>query len=492
MSIRGGDCTADTNKRVDPHSRSAISSGDIIIPIYREFSADALTPTEAFTRLCRFDEPGFLLESMSGIGGGARFSYVGHRPRPISIGDGDPLASLHSLVHSRVEPVKDLPPFVGGAVGYVSYEVARHFEKLPISKGGSPRLPESSFLYVDDLAVFDHASSRLLLITLHRPEVEKREAALDRIERMRQRLFEPITTFDGDGPMPAARTSISTGRRGSSWTANISRAKFFAMAEQAREYILGGEIFQVVLSQRFSKPLLTSPSEIYRQLRIVNPSPYMFHLALGQGRHIIGASPELLVKVDGGQVETRPLAGTRWRGGDESSDATLETELRADEKERAEHIMLVDLGRNDIGRVALPGSVRTPRLMDVERYSHVMHLSSTVTGTLDADRDCLDALRSTFPAGTVTGAPKIRAMEIIAELEPEQRGVYGGAVGMIGVGGDLDVAITLRTLVIADGVIHVQAGAGIVADSDMEAEYQETINKAKAIFAAVERAEERL
>ncbi|WP_415840829.1 anthranilate synthase component I family protein, partial [Nocardiopsis rhodophaea] len=275
------------------------------------------------------------------------------------------------------------------------------------------------------------------------------------------------------------------------WRPNTTRAEFTERVRRAREYILAGDAFQVVLSQRFSKPLRARPIDVYRHLRAVNPSPYMYQLNLGGGRHVIGASPELLVQTEGRRVRTRPLAGTRPRGGDTASDLALERELRADDKERAEHVMLVDLGRNDIGRVCAPGTVRPERFCEVERFSHVMHLSSTVVGDLAADADCLDALRSAFPAGTLSGAPKIRAMEIIAELEAERRGVYGGALGHIGFGGDADLAIALRTLVVADGEVHAQSGAGVVADSDPEAEYAETLHKAGAMFTAVHNAEVR-
>jgi anthranilate synthase component 1 len=261
------------------------------------------------------------------------------------------------------------------------------------------------------------------------------------------------------------------------------------MVDAARERILAGDAFQVVLSQRFSKPLGARPFDVYRQLRAINPSPYMYHLALGGDRHVVGTSPELLVRVEGDRVETRPLAGTRRRGAADDEDGAMERELLADEKERAEHVMLVDLGRNDVGRVAVPGTVAVERLMDVERYSHVMHISSTVAGRLPGGGDSLDALRAAFPAGTVSGAPKIRAMEIIAELEPEQRGCYAGALGYVGFGGNLDMAITLRTVVIAGGRAYVQAGAGIVADSDPGREFEETLQKAGAMFQAIAQAE---
>jgi anthranilate synthase component 1 len=276
---------------------------------------------------------------------------------------------------------------------------------------------------------------------------------------------------------------------GQTWTSNLTRGAFEAMVDAAREHILAGQVFQVVLAQRFAKPLGARPFDVYRCLRALNPSPYMFHLSLGEGRHLVGTSPEVLVRVEGPRVVTRPLAGTRRRDADPARDLELEQELLRDEKERAEHVMLVDLGRNDVGRVAKPGSVRVERLMEVERYSHVMHISSTVSGELARGQTSLDALRAAFPAGTVSGAPKIRAMEIIAELEPDRRGSYAGALGYVGFDGNLDMAITLRTIAIAGGVAYIQAGAGVVADSRPEREYEETLEKAGAMFAAVEQAE---
>ncbi|MET9699669.1 anthranilate synthase component I family protein [Streptomyces sp. NPDC006529] len=475
------------------------------VPLYVELLDDALTPVTAFARLCGPQEPGLLLESVIGTDttvAVARYSYIAHRTLPLPLGDGDPLLALQPLADRDVAPLPGLPPFHGGAVGYLGYESARHFERLPAAAGPGPDMPESVFLQADDLVVFDHATRRVLITTLHDTAAETYEDAVARIAATHDRLYatgpyaDPTyagraaghgTTGTGFRPLAPARTAAQQDR--SAWRAHTTEERFLDMVDTAREYIRAGDVFQVVLSQRFSKPLAAEPLDVYRHLRAVNPSPYMFHLTLGGGRHVIGASPELLVKVENGRAQTRPLAGTRWRGTDAAADAALEAELLADEKECAEHVMLVDLGRNDIGRIAAPGTVRVDRLMEVERYSHVMHLSSTVSGDLAEGRTPLDALRSTFPAGTVSGAPKIRAMEIIAELEDERRGVYGGALGFIGTGGDLDTAIALRTLVIADGRAWVQAGAGVVADSDPAAEYRETLNKAQALFAAVERAE---
>lgn len=480
-----------------PEAARALADAHAFVPLYVELLADALSPVTAFDRLCGPEEPGLLLESVIGTESSvavARYSYIAHRTTPVPLGDADPLVALQRLTDRDVAHVPGLPPFHGGAVGYLGYESARHFERLPTAQGPGPGMPESVFLHADDLVVFDHATRRLLITTLHDTAAETYEDAVARLSSTRDRLLTDPAPYGGSGsgvdtrPLVPTRTSEQQDR--SAWRAHTSEERFLDMVDTAREYIRAGDIFQVVLSQRFSKPLSARPVDVYRHLRAVNPSPYMFHLTLGGGRHVIGASPELLVKVENGRAQTRPLAGTRWRGTDAAADAALEAELLADEKECAEHVMLVDLGRNDIGRVAAPGTVRVDRLMEVERYSHVMHLSSTVSGDLADGRTPLDALRSTFPAGTVSGAPKIRAMEIIAELEEDRRGVYGGALGFIGTGGCLDTAIALRTLVIADGKAWVQAGAGVVADSDPAAEYRETLNKAQALFAAVERAEE--
>ncbi|MGH7902794.1 MAG: anthranilate synthase component I family protein, partial [Candidatus Dormibacteraceae bacterium] len=438
------------------------------------------TPVRAYSQLCPPGTPGFLLESVEGGERLARFSFIGCRAEHLALGDGDPLVALSEVAAEQVTRTAQdgLPRFHGGAVGYLGYEAARHFERIPTAAGPAPDLPESAFLRAEDLAMFDHVTGRLRLLTYHRPDREDAVHAERRLDEMEDRLYRDLR----DG------SSRPAGRPGS-WSPNVTRAGFEAMVEAAREHILAGDAFQVVVSQRFATPLSARPFDVYRCLRALNPSPYMYFLSLGAGRFIVGTSPELLVRVEGGRVETRPLAGTRRRGTSPESDLALERELLGDAKERAEHVMLVDLGRNDVGRVARPGSVRVERLMEVERYSHVMHISSTVAGELTETKSSLDALRAAFPAGTVSGAPKIRAMEIIASLEPERRGAYAGCLGYVGFGGNLDMAITLRTIVIAEGRAYVQAGAGVVADSRPEREYQETLEKAGALFAAVESAE---
>ena len=455
----------------------ALAQQHRLIPVYREVLADMLTPVRAYTLLCPQDEPGFLLESVEGGERLARYSFIGASPQPIDLGAGNPLTALAVVAEESTAPVPGLPRFHGGAVGYIGYEAARHFERLPQSQGAPPRMPESAFLQAEDMAVFDHVTRRLKLMTIHRPDREEYGDAIARIDAMERRLAEDAAPL---GPAP---------EDGVPWEPNMSRGSFHAMVDASRAPIRAGDAFQVVVSQRFRKRLGARPFDIYRCLRAINPSPYMFFVSLGGGRHVVGTSPEKLVQVEGRRVETRPLAGTRRRGADPAEDAALEKELLSDLKERAEHVMLVDLGRNDVGRVARPGTVKVDRLMEVERYSHVMHISSTVSGELREGCTSLDALRAAFPAGTVSGAPKIRAMEVIAELEPEQRGVYAGSLGYVGFGGNLDMAITLRTLVVAGGEVFVQAGAGVVADSRPEREYEETLEKAGAMFKAVEMAE---
>jgi anthranilate synthase component 1 len=462
-----------------------------LVPVHRELLADMLTPVRAYSLLCPPGEPGFLLESVEGGERLARYSFIGYRPRPLELGDGDPLPALARVAAERPAPQRGLPYFLGGAVGYLGYEVARHFERLPVAAGPPPPMPESAFLLAENLAVFDHATQRLRLLTLHRPGEEPYQAAEARLAEMEERLLGASAAdehFRARGSAPSPRPA-SAGGEGAVWASNVTRGQYESMVDAAREHILAGDAFQVVPSQRFRKPLAARPFDVYRCLRGINPSPYMYYLSLGGDRHVVGTSPELLARVVGDLVVNRPLAGTRRRGRDPEQDAALERELLADEKERAEHVMLVDLGRNDVGRVAAPGSVRVERLMEIERYSHVMHISSTVTGRLAPGRTGLDALRAAFPAGTVSGAPKIRAMEIIAELELEQRGCYSGSLGYVGFGGNLDMAITLRTIVIAEGTAYIQVGGGVVADSNPAREYEETLEKAGAMFAAVEQAE---
>ncbi len=456
----------------------ALARDHALIPVYREVLADMLTPVRAYSLLCPPGSPGFLLESVEGGERLARYSFIGFEPKPLELSADDPLAALRRVAAEVTAPVKGVPRFHGGAVGYLGYETARHFERLPVAEGAPPPMPESAFLRADDLAVFDHVTRRLKLLTIHRPGREDYEAAVGRIDEMERRL----------GSDQVA--SYPRGTDGARWESNVTKGQFESMVDAAREHILAGDAFQIVVSQRFRKPLEASPFDVYRCLRAINPSPYMYYLSLGGDRHVVGTSPEKLIQVEGARVETRPLAGTRRRGADPAEDMKLEKELLSDLKERAEHVMLVDLGRNDVGRVARAGTVSVDRLMEVERYSHVMHISSTVSGQLRDGCTSLDALRAAFPAGTVSGAPKIRAMEVIAELEPDQRGVYAGSLGYVSFGGNLDMAITLRTVVVAEGVAYVQAGAGVVADSRPEREFDETLEKARAMLKAIDMAED--
>jgi len=461
-----------------PEDARALAKDHALIPVYREVLADMLTPVRAYTLLCPPGSPGFLLESVEGGERQARYSFIGFEPKPLDMSLDDPLAALRAVASEVTAPVKGIPRFHGGVVGYLGYETARHFERLPVASGAPPPMPESAFLRADELAVFDHVTRRLKLLTIYRPEREDYGAAVERIDAMEQRLAsDQVAVFE-------------RGADGARWESNVSKGQYEAMVDAAREHILAGDAFQIVVSHRYRKPLEASPFDVYRCLRAINPSPYMYYLSLGGDRHVVGTSPEKLIQVEGKRVETRPLAGTRRRGADPAEDLRLEKELLNDLKERAEHVMLVDLGRNDVGRVARPGTVRVDRLMEVERYSHVMHISSTVSGELRDGCTSIDALRAAFPAGTVSGAPKIRAMEVIAELEPDQRGVYAGALGYVGFGGNLDMAITLRTVVAAEGIAYVQVGAGVVADSRPEREFEETQEKAAPMFMAIEMAED--
>jgi anthranilate synthase component 1 len=390
----------------------------------------------------------------------------------------DPLG-LAERELARLHPVSisGLPRFHGGLVGYLSYEVARYFESLPCPAPDPQGLPESIFMLADTLLVFDHLTHRIKVVSHAHLDGDVDAAyqeATCKIDDLVNRLEQPMHS-EAPKNAPPDKPEVSS---------NVTRAEFEAAVSRAKEYIYAGDIIQTVLSQRLARPT----TAIYRALRSINPSPYMYYLHLGDF-YIVGASPELLVRVEDGTVSTHPIAGTRHRGKDAVEDAALEEELRHDEKERAEHIMLVDLGRNDIGRISEPGTVEATQLMDVERYSHVMHLVSHVQGRLRPGLSQFDALRACFPAGTVSGAPKIRAMEIVAELEKEKRGPYAGAVGYFDFSGNLDTAITIRTIVIKDNGAYIQAGAGIVADSVPEREYRESLNKAQALLSAIEQAE---
>jgi anthranilate synthase component 1 len=466
-----------------------------VVPVAREVYADLTTPISAFMALAEGVEHAFLLESVSGGERMGRYSFIGVGDRETITAHGDevvvenggvvgeraadPLTVVERrLAAGTVARVPGLPRFVGGAVGYVGYEVAAGFERVPRHDNEVP-VPDMAFMLADIVIAFDHARRVMQVIAPVRPGAASAAAydrALGRIDAALRRI--------DAGPAGARLGAVGVAAQ-VPLTAETTRDEFLASVERAKEYIEAGDVFQVVLSQRFSAPYEGDGLDLYRVLRAVNPSPYMFYLRT-RDVTLVGSSPEPLVRVEGDTVLTRPLAGTRPRGADLAEDGRLRADLLADEKERAEHVMLVDLGRNDLGRVCTPGSVTVDELMEVENYSHVMHIVSNVTGTLAPDRTAFDALRATFPAGTVSGAPKIRAMEIIRELEPAARGPYAGTVGYVGLDGAMDMCITIRTFVIAAGRAYLQSGAGIVADSDPQREYEETLHKAKALHRALE------
>jgi anthranilate synthase component 1 len=459
-----------------------------LVPVYREIVADMETPVSAFLKI-NHGGNSFLLESVEGGQRLARYSFIGTEPyRDLTVkatDKTDPLDIIAEELHQyQVVPLEGLPRFAGGAVGYLSYETVNRFENLPSPEKDSLKLPEARFMFVDTMLVFDHVTHKIKVLSYVKlnGDIDKEyQKAVAKIDDLVTRLQHPYTN------KKAARSKAGPNST-SNLTSNTTQKDFEANVKKIKEYITAGEAIQVVYSQRLSQLTDLPPFEIYRALRTINPSPYMFYLDYGQYQ-IVGASPEVLVRVEDGNVMTRPLAGSRPRGKTPEEDAALEKELRNDEKERAEHIMLVDLGRNDIGRVSQAGTVKVSELMDVERYSHIMHLVTHVQGKLRPEMDAFDALRACFPAGTVSGAPKVRAMEIIAELEPEKRGPYAGAVGYFSFSGNMDMAIAIRTMVVKKGVAYVQAGAGIVYDSIPSREYEESLNKASALLKALEQAE---
>ena len=373
--------------------------------------------------------------------------------------------------------------FGGGAVGYLSYEAVNYFERLPSPEPDPLGVPESVFMLTTTFMIFDHLRHKIRVVSHAHLNGDVERAYAESV----QRIDEVVSRLESPLRVPASSDRPAKGHQ-PEVTYNMTRERYEEMVRRVKKYIYDGDVIQTVVSQRLARRTTAHPFQIYRALRAINPSPYMYYLELDDF-HIVGASPELLVQAQDGNVATHPIAGTLRRGDGPDEDAALERRLRSDEKERAEHIMLVDLGRNDIGRVSEPGTVKVTQLMDVERYSHVMHLVSHVTGKLRDDHTSYDALRACFPAGTLSGAPKIRAMEIIAELEPEKRGPYGGAVGYFDFSGNMDTAITIRTLVMKEGVAYVQAGGGIVYDSAPEREYQETLDKASAVLRAIDEAE---
>lgn len=471
-----------------------------LIPLFREILADMETPVSAFKKIDD-GHTSFLLESIEGGEKWARYSFLGSGSgklfrtqgqrfqwleNGVLVREGEALDPLNELQQSLAayQPVAlpELPRFFGGAVGYLGYDMVRHVERLP---DGNPRQIgswESTFFLCDTLLIFDNTRQTIKVVSnVHLgagvDPAQAYAAAGERIETLIQRLRTPLPARVSRPPSASPRP----------FTANFTREDFILAVERAKEYVRAGDVFQVVLSQRFSTQLQADPFDVYRALRTINPSPYMFFLRFGETL-VVGASPEVLVRKEGDRVELRPIAGTRPRGASLEADLRFEQELLEDPKERAEHIMLVDLGRNDLGRVCSAGTVEVSELMVIERYSHVMHIVSNVRGQLPPEQDAFGVFRATFPAGTLSGAPKIRAMEIIDELEPCRREIYGGAVGYFSFNGNMDMAIAIRTLVIQGEEIFLQAGAGIVADSDPQAEFEETLNKAQGVMKAVQMA----
>ncbi|MCX6357267.1 MAG: anthranilate synthase component I [Candidatus Aureabacteria bacterium] len=471
-----------------------------LIPVYKEIMADMETPLSAFLKLER-GRYAFLLESVEGGEKIGRYSFLGSNPEKVFKARGarvtieehgsqrviegvsDPLGELARMM-AAYTPVatRGLPRFCGGAVGYMAYDAVRYFEHLPEKNQDDLGLPDLFFILTDTILIFDHVRHTIKIVSNAHVAGDPRaayEEAIKKIERIEACI---------KNPLPPRALELTPAAEEVPFRSNVTRAEFESMVERAKEYIRAGDVIQVVLSQRLEAEVHAPPFNIYRALRSVNPSPYMYYLQFGD-TFLVGSSPEIHIRCEDDMVEVRPIAGTRPRGIDEAEDRRLEQELLADPKERAEHIMLVDLGRNDIGRVCVYGSVVPKELMVVERYSHVMHIVSDIQGRLRPGANAFDALRASFPAGTVSGAPKIRAMEIIDELENRRRGPYAGAVGYFSFTGNLDSCITIRTILIKGNTAYVQAGAGIVADSVPEREYEETLNKARAMLRAIAMAE---
>ena len=485
-----------------------IASQANTIPLYTQLLSDQLTPVSAFNRMAVGAEHAFLLESVIGGEKVARYSFIAVDPTVVFEATGhdyvvaptdgplrssaaaDPLAELESLLASyRAHHLPELPRFVGGAVGYASYDVARYYEQLPHAPVDDRGLPDLLFGIYDTMVVFDHVQKLIKVVAHAHVDRDGVDGGYEDAAQRIQRVVETLSDARASGVTPVAPGGDSR----HDYVSNFERADFEAAVERCKDYIRAGDIFQVVVSQRLGVETSADSFNIYRSLRAVNPSPFMFYLKSPRVV-LVGASPEVLCRVEDGAVTNRPLAGTRPRGRNESEDLALEQELLADPKERAEHVMLVDLGRNDVGRVCQPGTIKLGELLTVERYSHVMHICSNVTGILSPGKTAFDALRAVLPVGTVSGAPKIRAMEIIDELEPTRRGPYAGAVGYIDFAGNMDTCIALRTLVITEPTspkrrVYAQVGAGIVADSEPANEYRETLSKAQGMLKAIEVAE---
>jgi len=464
-----------------------------LIPVYREILADTETPVSAFSKIS--GKYSFLLESVEGGENIGRYSFLGCDPYRVVISekgsvsvDGkragcDPLKVIKELLSEYI-PVKTegLPRFHGGAVGYLGYDIVRHIEDIPDTNPDDLKVPDCQLMLSDTLLVFDHVKHKIMIVSNARVKGSPSKAydtAVKKIDAVAKKLRTPASLR----PMDLS----ARGGKKAKVLPGMTKKQYESAVEKAKEYITGGDIIQVVLSQRFRTRLVAPAFDVYRALRAINPSPYMYYFSFDDLK-IVGTSPETMVRLEDGKASIRPIAGTRPRGASADEDKKLEEELLSDEKEKAEHIMLVDLARNDLGRVCESGSVRVEGLMSVEKYSHVMHIVSDVNGTLEKGRDAFDLFRASFPAGTVSGAPKIRAMQIIDELETVRRGPYAGAVGYFDFAGNMDTCITIRTVFIKGKNAYVQAGAGIVADSVPEKEYQESVNKARAMFKALEAA----
>ena len=470
-----------------------------LIPIYKEIRADLDTPLSIYLKLAK-NSYSFLLESITGGENLARYSIIGINPRKIiktgkneKLGEVDPLLEVKNEINSyKVPEIKKLPPFTGGAVGYISYDSVSYFEDTVIkNKKGDLEVPESIFLLTESLVVFDHVKQTIFIIVYTKinndDNSEKTyKKAVENIDKIIEQINKPVPksfNVSLDIEKESSREQLIE-----QYEKNMTKEQYSEAVQKCIDNIYSGEIIQVVFSQRLSKKTEASAIDIYRCLRTINPSPYMFMFNF-EDFQIIGASPELLIKANNEEISVHPIAGSRPRGKNEKEDNLISNELISDEKELAEHLMLLDLGINDVGRVAKPGTVKVNQKMEIEKYSHIMHIVSNVVGKLDKKYDQFDAMRAAFPAGTVSGAPKVRAMQLISELEPEKRGPYSGGVGYFSYNGNMDTCIAIRTLILKDKTVYLQAGGGIVADSIIQNEYQETIHKMQALIGAIDDAE---
>ncbi|WP_458121982.1 anthranilate synthase component I [Paenibacillus sp. Z6-24] len=477
-----------------------------LVPITKRLLGDMETPIRIFQRYADHKRA-FLLESVEGGSKWARYSFIGSDPFLMISGKqgqitlemngekkaltGKPVEQLKALLRRYRSPKLDtLPPFTGGAIGFFGYDLLQYYERLPAHRVDDMGMDDIQFMFCDQIVVFDHVKQHILLVSnVHIPEGADDQQIRKAYDQASRKLESMELLLHNQPPVSTAgRAPVSEDIEMGEIQSNMTKEQYLDGVSRAKEYIRAGDIFQVVLSQRFHIETEVAPLEVYRVLRTMNPSPYMYYLKMDD-EIIVGTSPEALVKVEGDRLQTRPIAGTRPRGKTEAEDQALAEELLQDEKERAEHLMLVDLGRNDLGRVSEYGTVKTDSFMQIEKYSHVMHIVSNVSGQLSKDKDFFDAFLSCLPAGTVSGAPKLRAMEIIAEIENEARGAYAGAIGYLGFSGNMDACITIRTIIFKHGRAYVQAGAGIVWDSIAENEYEETVNKAKGMLKSIRVAE---